>query len=851
MNFTIFNTVSALSHTEARLCFNEGGLGDFQFSAESLETLDLDKYQPIEQRGKLKKKVDKTMNTHLAVTTAVKTTEKPAKTFASLQKQLAKSAGAQIQAIDIDIDKFINWAKKHPKKVHPKAKETLKKKKVDISFLEQTPVEQSTEMSQTPSEVNLGQRDENGMPTFKQNSQPQTKNTTAQIDLQEAQDLLFLERNKDNNSPAAIKEIERIATKGSEKAKIEAQKILDEKKSNELEEQKLSTEKEPKSQKVNSLDDILDSHPKTADTAQSTVENPEDIQARNFMENNNGNIAGSEGVRNRFVQIAAEGSDENKKSAKAHLQNSGFDEAGNSLNTEEALGEEEQSIPETNESQFNRSLQVNATAYNSLRGQTDSTPDIAAWGDKLKPGMKCIAVSRDLLNTYGLRHNQEVQIDGLEGTYRVLDKMNKRFTKKIDIYMGNDKQKALQWGNQTVTIRWNDRKQQKPLPAQNPLQDIPISLSPSSTEPNQPTFENYIKNIGGAGTQAALVNNYPKEFVKWIKENPEQYIDPAVKKILVEKKLITVQTSETKTEYSLLSKGSIPADTEQQKQPTEVGSSEDNRPVLTQKSEQQNSFQDIESQLSRSSAQQKIAAQKYGEAFVGWIQANPKKYIHPDAIAILKQKGLYDNTEQKNETPTNSKVAENSLSRNISPEQINGYINDFENANAQKLYEFFHNSRNWDIQENSNTNEFKVGAAQERAIQIIKNAEINLNARLDWKEKKLLTQIVQKQNPIVSYGTPDAKKYYATLAKALSVVSEESEELTEEQKEEIGNTSFINAKDHTISELKEKTIDSISSSDSGVIKVVYKGIEVNKFVTIAPTSLITISNLKKYLEIEN
>jgi hypothetical protein len=43
------------------------------------------------------------------------------------------------------------------------------------------------------------------------------------------------------------------------------------------------------------------------------------------------------------------------------------------------------------------SLRVTATAYNSLPGQTDNTPDLAAWGDRLRPGMKAIAVSRDLL----------------------------------------------------------------------------------------------------------------------------------------------------------------------------------------------------------------------------------------------------------------------------------------------------------------------------------------------------------------------------------------------------------------------------------------------------------------------
>ena len=91
-----------------------------------------------------------------------------------------------------------------------------------------------------------------------------------------------------------------------------------------------------------------------------------------------------------------------------------------------------------------QSLKVTASAYTSSVGETDSTPNLAAWGDTLKPGMKSIAVSRDLIDM-GLTHNQEVRIEGFEGTYLVLDKMNKRWKKKIDIYMGNDVEKARQW----------------------------------------------------------------------------------------------------------------------------------------------------------------------------------------------------------------------------------------------------------------------------------------------------------------------------------------------------------------------------------------------------------------------
>ncbi len=107
------------------------------------------------------------------------------------------------------------------------------------------------------------------------------------------------------------------------------------------------------------------------------------------------------------------------------------------------------------EKSFGKNLRVTATAYTSHVGQTDSTPNIAAWGDRLRPGMKAIAVSRDLLKVYGLKHKQKVRIKGLKGEYVVLDKMHKRWRKKIDIYMGRDKRKAFRWGRRKVEIQWN------------------------------------------------------------------------------------------------------------------------------------------------------------------------------------------------------------------------------------------------------------------------------------------------------------------------------------------------------------------------------------------------------------
>lgn len=95
-----------------------------------------------------------------------------------------------------------------------------------------------------------------------------------------------------------------------------------------------------------------------------------------------------------------------------------------------------------------KELSVSASAYNSVPWQTTTKkPSIAAWGDELKPGMRAIAVSRDLI-AQGLTHGTRVKIEGMPGVYVVRDKMNRRWRKKIDIYMGKDVGKAREFGIQ-------------------------------------------------------------------------------------------------------------------------------------------------------------------------------------------------------------------------------------------------------------------------------------------------------------------------------------------------------------------------------------------------------------------
>lgn len=103
---------------------------------------------------------------------------------------------------------------------------------------------------------------------------------------------------------------------------------------------------------------------------------------------------------------------------------------------------------------FKRKIRVVATAYTSHRNQTDETPFLAAWNNRIRPGMKIIAVSVDLIRRYGLTNGVKVKITGLPGYYVVRDKMNKRLRNHIDIYMGINKRKALRWGRRRVALYW-------------------------------------------------------------------------------------------------------------------------------------------------------------------------------------------------------------------------------------------------------------------------------------------------------------------------------------------------------------------------------------------------------------
>ena len=102
-----------------------------------------------------------------------------------------------------------------------------------------------------------------------------------------------------------------------------------------------------------------------------------------------------------------------------------------------------------------QSLKVTATAYTSHPDECSTNPFLGAWDNRLVPGSKSIAVSRDLLKKYGFSNGTKVRISGLPGIYCVRDTMHARYTNRIDIYMGMDKNRALHWGEKNVVIYWD------------------------------------------------------------------------------------------------------------------------------------------------------------------------------------------------------------------------------------------------------------------------------------------------------------------------------------------------------------------------------------------------------------
>tara|TARA_R100001460_G_scaffold40385_2_gene75469 strand:- start:4 stop:351 length:348 start_codon:yes stop_codon:yes gene_type:complete len=100
---------------------------------------------------------------------------------------------------------------------------------------------------------------------------------------------------------------------------------------------------------------------------------------------------------------------------------------------------------------------VTATVYNAVPNQTDSTPLITASNkhiDADNPGKhRWLAVSRDL-EAYGFVFGAEVCVENagsMNGIWTVEDRMNKRFTNKIDFLVDNNIVLG-KWNNVKITL---------------------------------------------------------------------------------------------------------------------------------------------------------------------------------------------------------------------------------------------------------------------------------------------------------------------------------------------------------------------------------------------------------------
>ena len=100
---------------------------------------------------------------------------------------------------------------------------------------------------------------------------------------------------------------------------------------------------------------------------------------------------------------------------------------------------------------------VTATIYHATPGQTDDTPFTTASNKKINPdnpaGHRWIAVSRDL-EKLGFVFGVKVKVEGagdLDGIWTIQDRMNKRFTKRID-FLVNKTRKGGKWNNVKLTI---------------------------------------------------------------------------------------------------------------------------------------------------------------------------------------------------------------------------------------------------------------------------------------------------------------------------------------------------------------------------------------------------------------
>ena len=110
-----------------------------------------------------------------------------------------------------------------------------------------------------------------------------------------------------------------------------------------------------------------------------------------------------------------------------------------------------------------KTILVTATIYHATPEQTDSTPDITASNKKIDLSNplkhRWIAVSRDL-EAKGLTFGVKVCVTGagnLDGIWTVQDRMNRRWTNRIDFLVNKDL-KGGKWENVRIEIIDDDNR---------------------------------------------------------------------------------------------------------------------------------------------------------------------------------------------------------------------------------------------------------------------------------------------------------------------------------------------------------------------------------------------------------
>jgi len=93
-------------------------------------------------------------------------------------------------------------------------------------------------------------------------------------------------------------------------------------------------------------------------------------------------------------------------------------------------------------------IKVPVTAYNSVPAQTDGTPCIAADGSDI---CKRYAEGELICASNAVPFGTHLSVEGY-GLCTVADRMNPRYTDRVDVYYGMDVSGARRWGIRTVPV---------------------------------------------------------------------------------------------------------------------------------------------------------------------------------------------------------------------------------------------------------------------------------------------------------------------------------------------------------------------------------------------------------------